>query len=163
LKKNPKNHLFFFLRWKPSKKRMVVKKLIKMKIKIKMKVFNHYTKIFCLHQNMWFLWYYKFSSYVMLMSKNLKGYFLVGYHSWCTFKFVQMVLMVKNFVNFWFCNEMQTQDTFFDSQQRKGHKSSMMKLKQAFKLSSLSCQTIRTNKKRWLMFVTKMVYRQATS
>jgi hypothetical protein len=99
----------------------------------------------------------------MLMSKILKGYFLVGYHSWCTFKFVQVVLMVKNFVNFWFCNEMQTQDTFFDSQKRKGHESSMMKLKQAFKLSSLSCQTIRTNKKRWLMFVTKMAYRQATS
>jgi hypothetical protein len=37
--------------------------------------------------------------------------------------------MIKNFVNFWFCNEMQTQDTFLNSQQRKMYKSSKMKLK----------------------------------
>lgn len=92
----------------------------------------------------------------------MKGYFLVGYHLWCTFKFVQVVSMVENFVNFSFCNKMQTQDTFFNSQQRKGHESSMTKLKHVFKLSSLSFQTIKTNKKRWLMFVTKMVHRQAT-
>jgi hypothetical protein len=71
--------------------------------------------------------------------------------------------MVKNFVIFLFCDEMQTQGTSFNSQQRKGHESSIMKPKQTFKLSSWSCPTIKPNKKRWLMFVTKMVHRQATS
>ncbi len=117
---------FFFLRWKPSKERMVVQKLIEVKMSIKMKVSNHYTKIFCLHQNMWFLWYCKCSSYVMYSQKIWKDIFLLGVPF---MMHLQVVLMIKNFVNFWFCNEMQTQDTFLNSQQRKMYKSSKMKLK----------------------------------